>query len=495
MKKAVIYARYSSDKQDDVSIEAQVRACREYAAKNGYDIVKVYADEAISGKGSKTASRRQYQAMLRDCERNQFDAILIHKYDRAARNVGEHVNLEMRLSEHNVSLIAVAQDFGSSKEAKIMKTMMWALSEYYIDNLSDEVRKGMKEVALKGLHTGGYAPFGYDIIDKQYVINETEAHYVRKMFQCAAEKKGFVDLIDEMARNGITGKRGKPIKYTQIYEILRNKKYTGEYAYSLVEEKVRTARREKPNAIKIENALPKIIDKALFNEVQAIMNSRKQTGKKSNYLCSGLVYCGKCGAKMHGTTTRRKGYEYRKYVCSGKCGAGTVDMDKIDNFIKEYVSKLLSDETQSIIANRLREYAKGEKFRISEFNQGIKKQIAEKQEKIDGYMDAIGRKGLPDEFIIDISNKISALKDEIKSLQELPIPKDYTVPQIKNWLDSLKKSSSDRDTVILLVERIEATKTAVKAKSTLEAVLSEIGCGGSQHILPTILFVFKKLLG
>lgn len=112
---AVIYARYSSDKQSEDSIEAQVRACREYAAKNDLNVLCVYADEAISGK---TANRAQYQKMLRDCDKGLFDTILIHKYDRIARNLGEHVNLEMKLKEKGVALIATAQDFGNSKESK-----------------------------------------------------------------------------------------------------------------------------------------------------------------------------------------------------------------------------------------------------------------------------------------------------------------------------------------------------------------------------------------
>ena len=84
VKNAVIYARYSSDKQDEASIDAQVRACREYAASKGYAVLEVYADEAVSGKGSKTASRKAYQKLLRDVNKGRFDTILIHKYDRVA---------------------------------------------------------------------------------------------------------------------------------------------------------------------------------------------------------------------------------------------------------------------------------------------------------------------------------------------------------------------------------------------------------------------------
>ena len=81
-------------------------------------------------------------------------------------------------------------------------------------------------------------------------------------------RRGYKDIIQELSERGITGKRGKPIKYTQIYEMLRNKKYTGVYVYSLKQEKNRADRRTKPNAIRIENALPIIIDKAQFEEVQ-----------------------------------------------------------------------------------------------------------------------------------------------------------------------------------------------------------------------------------
>lgn len=87
--RAVIYAHFSSEKQSEDSIEAQTRACQEYAATKGYLIVDTYVDEAISGKGSKTVARRQYQKLLRDCDKDLFDTILIHKYDRIARNLGE----------------------------------------------------------------------------------------------------------------------------------------------------------------------------------------------------------------------------------------------------------------------------------------------------------------------------------------------------------------------------------------------------------------------
>ena len=187
--RAVIYARFSSDHQTEDSIHAQVRACQEYAQQHGITVVGTYTDEAISGRESKTELRREYQRMLRDVKKHTFDTILIHKYDRVARSLVEHANLEKRLNEEGIELIAVGQDFGTSSEAKIMKALMWSMSEYYSDNLASETKKGLRETALKGLHNGGYAPFGYEVVDRRYVINELEAAYVRKMFDCALNRK------------------------------------------------------------------------------------------------------------------------------------------------------------------------------------------------------------------------------------------------------------------------------------------------------------------
>lgn len=478
MHNAVIYARYSSDKQSEESIDAQVRACRDYAVAKGFNIVEVYADEAVSGKGSKTASRAKYQKLLRDCNKGTFDTILIHKYDRIARNVGEHVNLTAKLQEKGITLIATTQDFGTSNEAKIMRTLMWSLSEYYIDNLANETRKGLKETALKGLHNGGYAPFGYDAIEQRYVINELEAEYVRRIFNAALNRKGFKDIIQELSERGITGKRGKPIKYTQIYEILRNEKYTGVYVYSLKEESNRADRRSKPNAIRIENALPIIIDKAQFEEVQKIMSERKQTGKKAGYLCSGLVYC-ECGAKMHGMKSERKGHTYHYFYCSKKCGAPTIRMEEIDRAAIKYLRDLLSDENQAKISKSLREYKGCERERIADFNTILNDKIVEKQQRYDTLMQNLASGVLPPEVVADIGTEMQKIKGEIECLQHTEPPKDYTAETIKNWLEALK-NSPDEAAVHLLIKRIdtEKNKTEFKIQSTLNSVLGDIGCGG-----------------
>lgn len=486
---AAIYGRYSSDKQTEDSIEAQVRACAEYAAAKGLKIVKQYVDEAISGKEAKTNSRKHYQEMLRDCEKGLFDVILVHKYDRVARSLSEHVALEKKLSDKGILLIATAQDFGSSSEAKIMRTLMWALSEYYIDNLSGEVKKGHRETAIKGLHNGGYAPFGYDVVEQEYVINALESAYVRKIFDAAANRQGYTEIIQEMDAAGIRGKRGKPIRYTQIYEMLRNEKYTGVYTYSPQEDSRRGDRRQKPNAIRIENALPVIISKAQFKEVQQIMDGRKQTGKKAGYLCSGLVYC-ECGAKMHGLTSRRKGHEYQYFYCSKKCGAPVARMGEVDNRAIRYLHELLSPSNQAKIAAALRIYQDGEKGHMEDFNKALRAKATDKQRQYDALMDNLSSSALPPEVVEDIGRKMKALKEEMQALQETLPPHDFTVDQITAWLEALK-AAPDEKAIHLLIEKINIkNKTDISIFSTLTSVLGEIGCGSTQHALPKILFAY-----
>lgn len=424
-----------------------------------------------------TASRKQYQRLLRDAEHGAFDTILIHKYDRIARNLGEHVNLGKKLDGWGVTLIATAQDFGTSNEAKIMRALMWSLSEYYLDNLSSEVKKGHKETALKGLHNGGVSPFGYDVVDQHYVVNELEAAYVRKLYDAALNREGFTEILREMKTRGIRGKRGKEIRYTQVYEMLRNEKYTGVYTYSPQEEVRRADRRTKPNAIRIENALPQIISKAEFMEVQQIMTERKQTGAKGGYLCSGLVYC-ECGAKMHALRSSRKGHEYPYYYCSKHCGAPVVHMADVDAAAINYLHDLLSPENQQTIMTALRKYQDGEQGRMTEFKAALRKRIAEKQSQYDTLMRNLASASLPAEVITDVGQQMKSLKDEIEALRATEPPKDFTVEQITAWLDTLKANPDDK-AVHLLIERIDIkNKTVINVTSTLTTVLGKNGCGG-----------------
>lgn len=496
---AVIYARYSSERQNELSIDAQIRECNEYAKKKSITIIGKYSDEAISGR---TGNRDGFQRMLHDAKKKTFEIVLVHKIDRLARNRKLFEDAIWDLNELGIDVIAVAQDFGKSKEGRLMTGIVADLAQFYSENLAEETRKGHKEVALKGEFNGGLPPFGYDVENKKYVINEKEAPYVKKMFQTALNQDSYKELIREMRAAGIKGKRGKEIGRTQIYEILRNEHYTGVYRYSLNEEENRTDRRAKPNAIRLENAFPAIINKDLFNSVQKILDSRKRAGRKADYLCSGLVYCGNCGAKMHVYKSDRKGHTYYYYRCPEKCGNRTVLLDDVDLVAKKYLLELFSQETQEKISIALRKYKGTEKERTRVFQKALNDKIQEKEKEYDNVMYNFSSGKLPPELIETFSKKLLTLQEEIEVLKNTKPPVDFSGDLINKWLDSLKKNP-DRKAMLTFIDRIEVkrdenNKTDLKVESTLKPVLEMMVAGERniqfQRLLPEILFSFHQTI-
>ena len=495
MEYAYIYARFSSENQQETSIEAQVRACREYADRHGMTVLDVYADEAISGRGGSTQKRRAYQRLLNDVQHGKASVILCHQYDRLARDLREQVNLNAAMKEIGVRIIAVAQDLGDSKESRLLlRPLIWSLSEYYSENLAFETRKGLRETALKGLHTGGVAPFGYDVVDQRYVINAVEAHYVRRIFSAVLAGKSFVSILAEMRAAGIKGKRGAEIKYTQVYEMLRNEKYCGTYIYSPEEEKDRDARRSKPNAIRIEDAFPAIISREEFEEVQKILKGRKRVGMTEHYLCGGLVYCA-CGAKMHASRTTRKGYEYRRFYCSAKCGAHGIDAAEVDRAATAYLYELLSPETARDLAEAMKRYEAVQGGQMEEFKTAMEERIRDRQVEYDNLMGNLMAGKLPPSVVEKIGKRMEELETEIHTLKSTEPPEDYTPDLVYNWLESIKKAHTEQ-AIRLFVERVETcpsddkkTTTVSCIYSTLSTVVGKTGCGGAQHILPETLFL------
>nr|WP_305147440.1 zinc ribbon domain-containing protein [Butyricicoccus faecihominis] len=213
------------------------------------------------------------------------------------------------------------------------------------------------------------------------------------------------------------------------------------------------------------------------------MHSRRRTGAKGEYLCSRIVYCGNCGAKMHASTPRKNGHAYSIYTCSSKCGFGSVRAELVDEAAKMYLRELLTDEVQREIEKALRQYIRTEKDRVKEHNAVVKRQTAEKQKQIDALVDNLASGKLPPEVVGQIGEKIAVLKQEIEALSDSEPPRDYTTEQIIAWLNGIREAP-DETAVRLLIERIEVKKDKEKATtefsviSTLNSVVAKSGCGG-----------------
>lgn len=172
MDNVVIYARYSSDKQTEQSIEGQLRYCYQYAEQHDYRVVGEYIDRAISG----TSDRRpQFQQMISDAEKKQFKYVLVWKLDRFARNRYDSAIYKTKLKKSGVKVLSVTEGIGDGDESIILEAVLEAMAETYSRQLSQNVKRGMHESALKGLSTGGTVPYGYKLRDGRLVIDEPAA--------------------------------------------------------------------------------------------------------------------------------------------------------------------------------------------------------------------------------------------------------------------------------------------------------------------------------
>ena len=379
MQTAAVYARFSSDNQREASIDAQVRACEEYAAKNGLVIVKVYADRAKTGTSDK---RPEFQQMIEDSSKKMWSTIIVHKLDRFSRDKYDSALYKRRLKKNKITLVSVLEKLDGSPESVIMESMLEGMAQYYSQNLAREVMKGMRESAFKCQHTGGTPPLGYNVdpATRKYVINETEAETVRFIFQSYLAGLGYGKIVDELSFRGMRTKGGKAFGKGSLHDILRNEKYAGVYIFNRSETKDCDGRRNnhaskaEESQIRVRGGIPAIVDEETFRKAQAKMKSnQRQSGTykaKQLYLLSGLIVCGECllrkeketlmmgnakhagsGKNLH--VTYRCGERHRTHTCSNR----EIRREYVEEFVLDQLEKrVFSSAAIPKLAAKLNEY-------------------------------------------------------------------------------------------------------------------------------------------
>ena len=296
---AVIYARFSSHNQREESIEAQERACREYAQRKGLQVIEVYADRAKSGTN---AEREEFQRMIKDSSEKKFRYLIVHKLDRFSRNKYDAVIYKRKLRANGVTILSVVENLDDSPESTMLETVIEGMSDYFSKNLAREVMKGLKESAYDCKHLGGIAPLGYDVDPdtQKYVLNEEEAKIVKLIFEKYLEGWGYKKLLNYLNNMGYKSKRGRCFGKNSLSSILTNEKYVGRYVFNKRKEKTIDGKRNptlkpKEEWIVIEGGLPAIVDKSTFEAVQnKLSRNKRKSGSfkaKETYLLSGLIFC------------------------------------------------------------------------------------------------------------------------------------------------------------------------------------------------------------
>lgn len=255
----VIYARYSSDNQREESIEGQLRECKEYAKNNDIQIVDSYIDRALSAR---TDNRPAFQQMIKDSTKNNFEVVIVWKLDRFARNRYDSANYKAKLRKNGVKVISATETISNGAEGILLESMLEGYAEYYSAELSEKVKRGLTENALKCKFNGGMLPIGYMVDENQYIqIDPTIAPVVLDAFQHYADGATMKGIVNEMNMNGIRSIHGAKMNINTVTRMLHNRKYIGEY---------------KHGEVVVPGGMPAIVTEELFEKVQERAASNKK---------------------------------------------------------------------------------------------------------------------------------------------------------------------------------------------------------------------------
>lgn len=233
--KASLYARVSSEAQDTaLSISAQLRALREYAARNGYEIVREFVDEAESGRNTARPAFREMIALARS-KQPVFEVILVWKLNRFARSRADSITYKTLLRSKGIEVISINEPVDNTPTGRLIEGVIESIDEFYSANLGQDIRRGMRENASRGFFNGSRPPYGFRKVavrDGTKMRNRLEpeprtAAVVRRIFETAARGSGCKEIARTLNREGCRTSTAERWGRVTVHKILTNEAYCG----------------------------------------------------------------------------------------------------------------------------------------------------------------------------------------------------------------------------------------------------------------------------
>lgn len=445
MRTAAAYARYSTDKQTENSILYQLSEIQKYAAGHDLLIVQTYTDE---GKSGTNAEREGFQRLQKAARAHEFEAVIVYDVSRGSRDVGDWFAFRKAMMLCGVEVVsATGQKLGSMMNSQefLMELLTVGMGQAEVLNTRQKSIDGVAVRAREGVFLGGVPPLGYDVDNGRYIINEAEAAVVRCIFQMYADGKSYEKILT--AVKGTAGKRGRPIGKNSLHSILTNERYIGIYTWN--KRRVKTMGKwaggeENPDCVRIEDAVPTIIDPATWAAVQQRLKDRKRNarnGAKRDYLLTGMLTCSCCGAAYIGHTSRnKKGFETSSYICGNKyrtrtCTAKNVSAAALEEFVVQQVRGFLTKQDFHRMAEELAQIINAAGADAT----AKKKELAQIEKKISNGVAAILAGADVPELLAQIQQlkeKKNALTDEIQTIAQ-----NYKPVNVDSLADMLKKDA------------------------------------------------------
>lgn len=431
--KVALYARVSSDQQAEKqnSIPSQLRLLHEYALKHGMTVYKEYVDE---GESALSVNRPGFLDMMAEAKKQPppFQAILVWKLSRFARNRQDSILYKSMLRKRGIEVISISEPIDDTPQGQLMEGMIEVIDEFYSAVLSQESLRGMIENARKGYRNGGNPAYGYRhvrVYDEngnpktKYEIEEQEAEVVRLIFEKYAQGNGLKNIVMFLNDHGYRPRMAKHWTKTTMANILRSEVYIGWTVFNK-KDKETFGQQFKPKSewIIVKNTHEPIISEELFNKVQKLIEKRRPERTPgpttaSQYLLSGLMKCGKCGAS-YAVSGYGRGKKYAYYNCityskKGKkiCTGRRLRTDKLEEVILKRAKELIfSEENLQKMIRDINRAAKSVKSKYAGRLTELRKKLNDIQMRIRRQYEAI------ESGIIDLSLVAERL-EELKPLR------------------------------------------------------------------------------
>ncbi|MCM1558934.1 MAG: recombinase family protein [Butyrivibrio sp.] len=427
------YCRVSTDKEDQLnSLEAQKSFFSEYTKRTGDNLVRLYADEGISG--TKIKNRREFLRMMSDAEHGLFDMVVVKDISRFARNTVDLLQNIRKLKSIGIETQFLTANMTSMGNSEFVLTIFGALAQEESANTSKRVKFGKKINAEKGRVPN--IVYGYDKTIGDYFnleINKQEAEVIKQIYRWyLQEGYGAAKIANMLNERGLKTKRNCNWSQNAVCRILTNELYTGKIINGKqeVEDFLTGKRKDKDETewMVVERSDLKIVEPADFESAQKILHGRhaafnmSRERQSNKHLFSTLIRCKECGWSFRRTVRTYKN-TYVRWVCSGHNGKGadscpnaiTVDEDELIDVLQEYFNHILSRKkkvVQYVVEEFQRTYkAKDENL---EYEKELKSQLNKLTKARQKYMDMYA-----DDLITrqELNDKIGGSRKEVERLE------------------------------------------------------------------------------
>ena len=354
---AILYARVSTEKQADLSIPAQLRAMRDYAHQRQWLVAEEFIEPGASAKTTERPALQRLLARLRDTKR-RTDVVLVHKIDRLARNVYDHATIKALLKQRGVQLASVVENVDDTVPGQLVENIMASIAQFYSANLSEEVKKGMRQKVLRGgwphLPPCGYVSVkNADGRGAHVEVHPGKGPVVSRAFELyATGNYGLQALANRLATDGLVSKSGHPFAVSQVRRLLTNPFYAGRVIW---------------HELDVPGQQTALTSLEVFDRVQHIVKRRfRDTGQKGSikgFVLRGVAICANCRGRMTAEQHDKWGYyrcsrqSYKKEKCQARfCNAkkAHADLERICHqvTIRRTTAEAIRQRAEQLIAGR-----------------------------------------------------------------------------------------------------------------------------------------------